>query len=617
MSSATTERIAGFRRIGGSRMADSIPSGLESDVLPRILAGTLLLVLMLVPAAYGQVPVAQPPAPASAPPVSEDPFGRDTPEGTVIGFIKAAGERNFQRARQYLDTRRIPGGRVEERIQQLEVVLNRGLLPRDLAQLSHAPQGSLADGLAPTVERVGVVKTGAATLEILLERADTRGGTPIWRFSAATLDGVPAVHREIRPIWIEGLLLAPLRETRYLDVPLWQWLGFPLSLLLVLALANLLSRGVFAVLRPLLFQITGERAASRIAELTGPIRVLALSVATFAWLALANLPLLARFTLARMATALGIVGLAWLLMRLGDLVTGLVQARLLRRNEPGGVTVAQLTASLGKVLTVLVAALALLYVADVDLTTALAGLGIGGIAVAFAAQKTLENLFGGIMIISDQPVRVGDFCKVGDVLGTVQSIGLRSTRIRTLDRTVVSIPNGQMAGQNLENFGFRDKFWFRPTLALRYETRADQLRYVLAEIRRMLYEHPRVENDSARIRFARFGTSSLDLEVFAYVRSEDYPRFLEVQEDLLLRIMDIVEAGGTGFAFPSSTTYLARDSGLDAQKTQDAIGAVRRWREQSELPFPDFRPSRISEFENRIEYPPPGSDVRRPQPERR
>ena len=130
----------------------------------------------------------------------------------------------------------------------------------------------------------------------------------------------------------------------------------------------------------------------------------------------------------------------------------------------------------------------------------------------------------------------------------------------------------------------------------------------------MLYEHPQVENDAARIRFARFGSSSLDLDVFAYVRSGDMAGFLEVQEDLLLRIMDIVERSGTGFAFPSSTTYLARDSGLDKDKTQEAIGAVKRWREQDELPFPNFHPSRISGFENRIEYPPPGSDVRTPKP---
>jgi len=198
------------------------------------------------------------------------------------------------------------------------------------------------------------------------------------------------------------------------------------------------------------------------------------------------------------------------------------------------------------------------------------------------------------------------------VQGTIESIGLRSTRIRTLDRTVVSVPNAQMATESLENYGFRDKIIFRPTLGLRYETEADQLRYVLAEIRRMLYEHPMVETESARVRFVRFGDSSLDLEVFAYVLVGELPRFLEVQEDLLLRIMDIVEAGGTGFAFPSTTTYFARDTGLDKDKTQQATATVQQWRDARELPFPNFRPAKIAAFDGKIEYPPPGSDVPKP-----
>ena len=574
-----------------------------------MIARALLLSLLLAPPVFGQLPA--PKATAPAQPAAVDALGRDTPKGTVVGFIKAASDDNLQRAAQYLDTRHIPR-QVGERIQQLLVVLNRGLLPRDIDQLSDAREGNLDDDLEPNLERVGVIKRGSASLEILLERVERRGYTPIWRFSAATLNGVPAIYEEISPPWIESIIWPPLREIRYLDVPLWQWLGIPLTLLLVLGMARLLSFGVFAVLRPLLYWITGERAVAQLAQITAPVRLIAVGVATLVWLAFGNLPLLARFNVARLAVALGIVGLAWLLMRLTDISTQMVEARLRRMNDPGGVTIAQLTGSVAKVVTLFVAVIALLYLASVDLTAALAGLGIGGIAIAFAAQKTLENLFGGVMIISDQPVRVGDFCKAGNVLGTVESIGLRSTRIRTLDRTVVSIPNAQMATENLENYGFRDKIWFRPTLALRYETRADQLRYVLAEIRRMFYEHPMVENASARIRFARFGNSSLDLDIFAYVLTGEMARFLEVQEDLLLRIMDIVESSGTGFAFPSTTAYFARDRGLDEDKTQQALDAVRQWREGQQLPFPNFHPSRIAEFENKLEYPPPGSDLRKP-----
>jgi MscS family membrane protein len=309
------------------------------------------------------------------------------------------------------------------------------------------------------------------------------------------------------------------------------------------------------------------------------------------------------------ASTLTVIGATWLCVRVIDLVFKLKQSQLVATSSDK-ISLVQLGRKLFKILAVVVGAVVIFYIAGINIAAVLTGLGIGGIAIAFAAQKTLENLFGGIMIISDQPIRVGDFCRAGDYLGTVENIGLRSTRIRTLKRTVVSVPNGQLAVMSLENFTMRDKIWFHHTLHLRYETTADQLRYILAEIRKMLYEHSKVESHSARIRFTGLGNSSLDLEVFAYVLEREYEPFLHVQEDLLLRILDMIEASGTGIAFPSQTTYIGKDAGLDAEKSQKAIKTVRQWREQGKLPFPDFSPETISEIDSKIEYPPPGSALR-------
>jgi len=187
----------------------------------------------------------------------------------------------------------------------------------------------------------------------------------------------------------------------------------------------------------------------------------------------------------------------------------------------------------------------------VNPTTALAGLGVGGIAVAFAAQKTLENIIGGVSLIFDQAVRVGDSLKVGNTSGTVEDIGLRSTRIRTSDRTVVSVPNGQIANMTLENVSSRDKFWFHPILTLRYGTTSSQMQTLLDEIRGLLVG-THIE-PGARVRFLRFGASSLDIEVFAYVLARDGNQFLEIQETLLLRIIDCIESLGVQFALPVQT----------------------------------------------------------------
>jgi MscS family membrane protein len=162
----------------------------------------------------------------------------------------------------------------------------------------------------------------------------------------------------------------------------------------------------------------------------------------------------------------------------------------------------------------------------------------------------------------------------------------------------------------VENLSRRDKLLFNTKLGLRYETSPDQLRYVLAQIRRLFYEHPKVETEGARIRFIGYDNSALILEVFCYVLTRDNAEFLAIQEDLLLRIMDIVDAAGTGFAFPSRTVYVGRDLGLDKEKTAVVAGEVQRWRENSMLPFPDYAPADISEFSNSLPYPQPDSALR-------
>jgi MscS family membrane protein len=208
------------------------------------------------------------------------------------------------------------------------------------------------------------------------------------------------------------------------------------------------------------------------------------------------------------------------------------------------------------VLVVFIALLLVLRYFGVDPTPALAGLGVGGIAVALAAQKTLENVIAGASLIFDQAVRVGDTLKVGEITGTVDHIGLRSTRMRTPDRTVVSIPNSQIANASLETLSARDKFWFHPVVGLRYETSPEQLRAVLDGLRRLLETHPSVDPESVRVRFVRLGAFSLDIELFAYLFASDWNRFLEMQEDLLLNVTEIVRRAGTEIAFPSQTMYV-------------------------------------------------------------
>jgi len=237
----------------------------------------------------------------------------------------------------------------------------------------------------------------------------------------------------------------------------------------------------------------------------------------------------------------------------------------------------------------------------------IAGLGVGGLAVALAARPTIENVIGGLTLFADKPFRVGDLCKLGEDIGRVEEIGLRSTRIRTRERSLVSIPNADLAVMKIDNLGQRDMRLLRTTLGLRYETTTDQLRWVLAKIREMLLAHPVTSPDDMRTRFAGYGAYSLDIEIFVYLRCQTQDSYRAISEDLLLRIMDIINESGTSFAFPSQVNYFSRDTGLDAGRRETTEQEVSQWRQRSKLPFPEFEEEQQDLLEDTLEYPPRGS----------
>lgn len=263
----------------------------------------------------------------------------------------------------------------------------------------------------------------------------------------------------------------------------------------------------------------------------------------------------------------------------------------------------------------LAAVLAIAHMLSLPLTSVLAGFGIGGIAFALAVQPTLQNLLSGFTIFADRPISVGDFCRFGDKSGTVEHIGLRSTRLRTLDRTVISVPNSQFLDMELENFSRRDRFLFTTVLQLRYETRPDQLRYVLVALRKLLIGHPAVLSDPLRVRFMAFGAHSLDIEIFSYIQASDIDTFAAVREDVLLRMMAVVEEAGAQFAFPSVTHYAAPDEGPDTERVNRAEAAVEAWRQSENLPFPDFDWTLKAKLSGSLEYPPEGSALNKQTPD--
>ncbi|WP_455241463.1 mechanosensitive ion channel family protein [Petrachloros mirabilis] len=242
-----------------------------------------------------------------------------------------------------------------------------------------------------------------------------------------------------------------------------------------------------------------------------------------------------------------------------------------------------------------------------DMVPLLAGLGVGGLAVALAAQRTFANFIGSLILYANKPVKVGDFCRYGDQIGTVEYIGVLATRIRSLERTIVTVPNAEFSEMKIDNFSVRDRLLLKAVLQLRYETTSEQLRYILARLRELLLGHPKVTPVPARVRLIGYGPYSKNVEVFAYLDCKDYDTFLAIQEDVLLRMEDVVKEAGSGFAFPSQTAYVTRDKGIDLQLQGAAESEVDKWRASGKLPFPEFDAEDRRRLDNVLDYPPKGS----------
>ena len=197
----------------------------------------------------------------------------------------------------------------------------------------------------------------------------------------------------------------------------------------------------------------------------------------------------------------------------------------------------------------------------INITTVLAGLGVGGIAVALALQKPMEDVFGAITLYTQQPVRVGDFCRIGNETGTIEEIGLRTTRVRTLANTLIAIPNARLANEPIDNFSARSKILFRPTLRLRYDTTTEQLQQILDGIRELFSSHKMILQDSHRVRFTEIADDALLVELFAYLDTNIWTVYLELAEELNKRILEIVARAGTSLSPPVRTLQIEQSGG--------------------------------------------------------
>jgi MscS family membrane protein len=522
-------------------------------MLRPIYFALLIFSLLLV---QGSAVFADPPPASSAATRQEEAIDSDSPRAALSDYFSACDRGDYAHAADALELQPSESARGPALARMLKAVLDRHL-SIDLETVSVDSLGNRADGLPANIEEIGKITDAKGKLLPVRLARRQRNNVDRWLFSHTTVQYVDAWYGELPQRWMLDHLPEPLLRPGPRGVLRWQWIALPLLALLSLVAGAIASRLVVPGLRAITSRTPATWDDAIVSRLGGPL-ALAIAVA----LSLAALPLLALYPSADefvsgMLHTSFFVAFFWTLLRSIDVLVDIIRLSPWGMSHGASRSVISLGARIGKVALGIMAMVAVISELGYPVASLIAGLGIGGLALALASQKTFENLFGAFSLGVDQPFREGDFVKVEDFMGTVEAIGLRSTRIRTLDRTLITIPNGKLAEMRIESFAARDRIRLACILGLVYGTTANQMRLVVAGLEQILREHPKIWPEGITVRFQDLKASSLDIEIMAWFTTADYTEFQLIRQEILLQFMEVVEKAGTSFAFPTRTVHLA------------------------------------------------------------
>lgn len=511
-------------------------------------AASILLPLALL---AGAAPAHAAPPPAPTVPEAARP---DSPRTSLQAYLDLAREGRHADAARYLDAP-TDGPRLAR---LLKAVLDRHVW-FDLDKISPASQGDAADGLPANVEEVARVPGPGGSLDPvrMVRREDGEGAR--WVFARTTVQRIPGWYEQLPDRWILESFPGPLLRSGPYNVRWWQWMALPVLFALA-GLGGLFLGRLTRVLARIAPHTKNRWDDEVLARAGGPLALLWTLGLAYLLLPLLGLYAPAQAFLHKVLRAGFLLMVFWSLLRAFDVLGAVIRQSAWANEHPAARSLVPLGGRVGKVLVVSMAIIAILAELGFSVASLIAGLGIGGLALALAAQKTVENLFGAFALGVDQPFRQGDLVKVEESMGWVESIGLRSTRIRTYDRTVVSIPNGRLAEMRIESWAARDRMRLACTVGVVYGTTAAQVRAIVAEIEEALRAHPACWQDDLMVAFKGFSDSSLDIFVQAWFDAswDDFQK--TVRHELLLAIMEIVERAGTSFAFPTRTVHMVQEA---------------------------------------------------------
>lgn len=517
----------------------------------------LLLAALLGPTTTAAAPAPAPPRPAPSTadaepePTPEPEPEPDSPLASVRTFLELCRAGDYEAAAGFLELPRGTEAEGPELAQRLEAVLDRRL-PLDRATLSPASTGTRGDDLPRNVDEIGTITLDDGTAEpvTLVRRFRPE---PRWVFAKATVERIDVWYAELENYWLLVALPPTLLEPGPGGVPWWQWIALPLLASGAGLLGWLLARLGNLVAVRLLSQLDH----GLLAQLTRPFAVVWTLGVIYVVLPLLGLhSRVEGFVLTALRTGFLVV-VFWVLISLLDVSCSLIMRSAWATTHASAASLVPLAKRIVKVALLAILVVAVLADLGYPVASMIAGLGIGGLVVALAAQKTVENLFGAFAIGTDQPFRQGDYVRIEGAEGTVEAIGLRSTRIRTLDRTLVTVPNGKLADMRIESFSARDRMRLSLMVGLVYETTPAKVRAVVQAFDARLRAHPKIWDETVIVRLAELGASSLDVEVMAWFQTTDVNEMGMIKHELLLAFIEAVEAAGSAIAFPTQTLHLA------------------------------------------------------------
>lgn len=484
----------------------------------------------------------------------KDNLGRDTPRSSFIGFLTLTEKFDYEGAALYMDLRNLPRATREytgeELARQLDFIIKRGM-KINVDHLSKKVTGQVVDGLPDYRDELGHLVSNDGEQILYMQRVPGLDNNFIWKVSNASIAMVPELYDYFSyPDWVENIRERLPEDAVFLGIESFKWV-------IVLG-AALITAPVFWLIGfalSWLFSKPGSPLHLQVRRLfTWPLTLFAVMLVTSRLLRELGLGATAQAFVE--AKTLMTIVIVWVVFSLIDLARAKRRETFIAQGRSDAHILGRPMANALKLFILLAAVLVWLNNTGIDITTLLAGLGVGGIALALALQKPIEDLLGAVSIYSQQPIVTGDLCKYGTTLGRIEEIGLRTTRIRTLNNTLVSVPNCIIAHGAIENYSARETMLYHPELPLRYDTTTEQMQTIIDAIDQLARNHDGVVKETVRIQFTAFAENSMTIKARIYVDTPNFSTYLQVVTELNMGIMKIVQDNGAHFAQGAKTVML-------------------------------------------------------------